>query len=251
MLGYVTVPRLETDLLGDEQEIAQTHRGAWLWLFDKAAWKNRVDRIGRFTVSLKRGEIACSLRFLARAWNWSHGRVQRWLNLLAARGKITLRNENGIIVIALGGYESTPESQKINRAADARPVDDQQPSQRVEEKNQPARKDSDSRSRPVRRFAARVKRAPEVAAKIRDLWIAKLGRYAAARGVVGEFWRKAMDDDPQTVARYLNELDERMKRERWNDRDEQHQQERRRREQVNNDRIRRWSFTHSEALDHV
>ena len=120
VLGFVTVPRLEADLLGDELELMQTHRGAWLWLFDKAAWKEQRARFGRFSVHLKRGEIACSYRFLARAWNWSHGRVQRWLKLLADRGKIMLRVENGIVVISLAGYfrgESNPESQKAPRAA--------------------------------------------------------------------------------------------------------------------------------------
>jgi hypothetical protein len=123
--GYVTVPRLETDLLGDEQELTQTHRGAWLWLFDKAAWKRCVDRFGRFTVELQRGEIACSYRFLARAWNWSHGKVQRWLALLAERGKITMRTDQGIVVIALNGYaESKCDTQKPTAAAVESHVDD-------------------------------------------------------------------------------------------------------------------------------
>jgi hypothetical protein len=131
--GFVTVPRLEADLFGDEQETIQTHRGAWLWLFDKAAWGDRVERFGRFTVRLRRGEIAASYRFLARAWNWSHGRVQRWLQLLADRGKLQLRVEAGVVVIALDGYarrESNPESQKPKQREVEMPVDDQQSSRR-------------------------------------------------------------------------------------------------------------------------
>lgn len=130
--GYVAVPRLEADLLGDEQEITQSHRGAWFWLFDRAAWKDRLDQFGRFTVELRRGEIACSYRYLARAWNWSHGRVQRWLNRLAARGKISIRSEAGVVVIGLTGYRAEPatESQKPRQTAVRAPVDDQQPSQR-------------------------------------------------------------------------------------------------------------------------
>jgi hypothetical protein len=211
--GFVIVPRLEADLLGDEQEVSQTHRGAWLWLYDKAAFKEGIDRLGRFTVRLKRGEIAVSLRFLARAWNWSHGKVQRWLKLLADRGKITLRTEDGVIVIGLRGYsrirESNPESQKSRQRAAEVAVDDQQPSQSRKEESQVDIKDS--KSVPVRRFAART---PQTKAQIRDRWIAKLGRYAHARGFIGEFWTKGMGDNP---AAYYETVNARMKAENWSD----------------------------------
>lgn len=143
--GFITVPRLDLDLLGDEQETTQTNRGAWHWLFDKAAWKAHTERFGRFTVDLRRGEIACSYRFLARAWNWSHGRVQRWIKTLADRRKITVRTDAGILVIGLHGYDRCPrtesvcdagESPKGNGGGHSRPVDEQQPSQRrIQEQN--------------------------------------------------------------------------------------------------------------------
>jgi hypothetical protein len=213
--GFVTVPRLDADLLGDEQAMTQTHRGAWLWLFDNAAWKERIDRIGRFTLQLRRGEIACSYRYLARAWNWSHGHVQRWLKLLADRGKITLRSEAGIVVIALNGYsprESNPESAKPKPAAGARPVDDQPASQRRSAEQEEGK--NQTKVRTDRRSAAR--RTPEQRKQIRDRWIAKLGRFAAARGIAG-FWMRVMGDDKADVDRFLEEINGLMHRERWDD----------------------------------
>lgn len=213
--GFITVPRLDLDLLGDEQETTQTNRGAWHWLFDKAAWKAHTERFGRFTVDLQRGEIACSYRFLARAWNWSHGRVQRWLRLLADRCKISLRIANGIVVISLPGYsvrrESNPESQKPSKVAAERPVDDQQPSQSKKEESKKI--DIDSKSVPVRRYAAR---SPQTQAQIRDRWIAKLGRFAAAKGFVAEFWTRLMGDEKEARS-YLEAINLRMHAERWND----------------------------------
>jgi hypothetical protein len=53
-----------------------------------------------------------------------------------------------------------------------------------------------------------------MAGHVRDLWIAKLGRYAAARGFVGDFWLRCMGDD---AAGYLEKVNARMRAERWND----------------------------------
>lgn len=72
----------------------------------------------------------------------------------------------------------------------------------------------------------------------------KLGRFAAARGIAG-FWMAAMGDDKAEVKRYLNGIDERMKRERWNDTDPQHSEHRRGQTKVNHARIRNWSFAHA------
>jgi hypothetical protein len=53
---------------------------AWIWLLSEARWKPRR--------SLERGEFSHSIRFLEKRWKWKPGRVERFLNLLKARGMI-------------------------------------------------------------------------------------------------------------------------------------------------------------------
>lgn len=218
MPGYVTVPRLEADLLGDERETTQTHRGAWLWLFDKAAWRERVDRFGRFTIRLRRGEIAVSYRFLARAWNWSHGRVQRWLKLLADRGKVTLRTDCGVVVIALGGYrESNPESPKRPAAAVERAVDDQLPSQSRE-----STKLKESTDGGLVRFAPKhMQRRPTATKDGRKEYRRTLAfkfakaRFAGTRLAAAMNGLLGLDDRGEQA--WFDDLDAQIRREGWRD----------------------------------
>jgi hypothetical protein len=48
-----------------------TEREAWAWLIAEAAWKPRRRRIGARIVELDRGQLAGSMRFLAKRWKWS------------------------------------------------------------------------------------------------------------------------------------------------------------------------------------
>jgi DNA-binding transcriptional regulator YhcF (GntR family) len=77
--------------------------------------------------------------------------------------------------------------------------------------------DSKSVTGTFRRFAARKGSTPEGKAKARDRWIAKLGRFAAARGFVGEFWTRCMGD-AAAAASYLETVNARMRGEGWDDR---------------------------------
>jgi hypothetical protein len=61
-----------------------SEREAWLWLIAEAAWKPGRQRVGRTLVTVERGQIAHSLRFMAGAWGWSLDRTRRFINLLLA-----------------------------------------------------------------------------------------------------------------------------------------------------------------------
>lgn len=68
-------PEFESDAPFGERE-------AWFWLISSAAWKPHEVRVGNMAVSLERGQLAFSLRFMARKWRWSEPRVRRFLRRL-------------------------------------------------------------------------------------------------------------------------------------------------------------------------
>ena len=45
-------------------------RAAWVWLIEEAAWADRRVSLGGKTVTLHRGQLTHSVRFMAQAWNW-------------------------------------------------------------------------------------------------------------------------------------------------------------------------------------
>ena len=52
-----------------------TEREAWIWMIGAAAWKAQRVRVGRHTISLERGQLAFSTRFLASKFKWSQGKM--------------------------------------------------------------------------------------------------------------------------------------------------------------------------------
>jgi hypothetical protein len=69
-----------------------SRREAWLYMFSEASWRTRtVTPVPRLTVQIERGELAVSIRALARKFRWSGPAVQRLLDLLEKEGMITRR----------------------------------------------------------------------------------------------------------------------------------------------------------------
>lgn len=83
-----------------------TEREAWTWLCCEASWKARRQRLGEHLVELERGEIVGSVRFLAEKWQWSTGKVERYLKRIKNDGMIETRTETGITVINVCNYDS-------------------------------------------------------------------------------------------------------------------------------------------------
>ena len=67
-------------LFNDGQSLSR--REAWLWLISEAAWKPHKRTIGSLTVTLERGQLAVSIRYLAEQWGWSKGSVERFISQL-------------------------------------------------------------------------------------------------------------------------------------------------------------------------
>src|SRR5487761_1508477 len=83
--GYYRMERgwHENEVFGDEP---YCRRAAWDWLISEAAWRPRPNR--------EIGQLKHSLRFLAKAWNWSIGRVQRFLKTLTRENMIRVETDS-------------------------------------------------------------------------------------------------------------------------------------------------------------
>lgn len=94
MSGYVAMSRdwQDHDIFeGDEF----SRRDAWAWLIAHAAWKQTKARIKGSSVSLERGELCFSQRFMAKKWRWSKSKVDRFIAVLRAEGMISTRSKTG------------------------------------------------------------------------------------------------------------------------------------------------------------
>jgi DNA-binding transcriptional regulator YhcF (GntR family) len=98
-----------------------TEREAWAWLISQAAYKAHTRRIGNITITLKRGQLTASVRFLAEKWQWHRNRVDRFLRRLHAERMIGTDAGQGINVITICNYSkyqrvSLPDDEQIGTA---------------------------------------------------------------------------------------------------------------------------------------
>jgi hypothetical protein len=86
---------LDHDVFGDPEREPLCKRAAWAWLIDHAEYAVKQVRIGRTLVTLQRGQLSYSLRFLGKSWGWHYLRVRRFLTDLAERNMIETVCETG------------------------------------------------------------------------------------------------------------------------------------------------------------
>lgn len=105
-----------------------TRREAWTWLLTKAAWKAVRVRAGDHIVDLDRGEVPGAVRYLAAEWQWSKGKVERYIELLKIEGMIETQSGTGITIITVCNYnhyqgegddDGTPPAQQPGQSRDA------------------------------------------------------------------------------------------------------------------------------------
>lgn len=103
-MNYVAISR---DIWNDPDfpDEPMSQREAFMWLVAEAAWKPRKVRRANAVISLQRGELAHSIRFMAEAWGWHRARVERFLKVLKNRDSIETRTETGVTVITICKYD--------------------------------------------------------------------------------------------------------------------------------------------------
>lgn len=82
-----------------------TEREAFLWMVCEAAWKTRRKRIHNAMITLRRGQLAHSTRFMASAWAWSESRVRRFLGRLKIDAMIDTTADAHATLITICNYE--------------------------------------------------------------------------------------------------------------------------------------------------
>jgi hypothetical protein len=82
---------------------------AMLWLIESAAHTARDVSVdcgsSRKIIHLERGQLTYSVRYLAKAWEWSDKRVQRFLSALTLDQTLTTATTTGQTVITLCNYD--------------------------------------------------------------------------------------------------------------------------------------------------
>lgn len=116
MSGTVNIAR---DLWDDPtfKDTEMSQREAWIWLIAEASWKARTRRVGTVEIDLKRGQLAASTRFMAKAWMWSEPRVRRYLDMLENRRMIARVTDAGVTVITICKYDDYQNAPRVGDAA--------------------------------------------------------------------------------------------------------------------------------------
>jgi hypothetical protein len=162
-----------------------TEREAWVWLIMQARWKACSYRAGDYVVSLARGQLAASVRFMAGAWQWTAARVQRFIERLKKMEMIRTKTDTGVSIITICNYD---KFQNGAEASDTGPIQDRYRTDT--EKKKDVRKKEDTE-------AIASDASVDFAKAIFENGVRFLmdhgSKPAAARSVVGK-WRKTADD---------------------------------------------------------
>lgn len=78
---------------------------AWVWLLLNAAWRDCQVRISGRVVTLKRGQLSFSSRFMAEAFGWSEAKIRRYLSKLKTDAMIDVTTDAGQYVITICNYD--------------------------------------------------------------------------------------------------------------------------------------------------
>lgn len=78
---------------------------AWIDLIQSAAYAPETVLIKGRRLSLVRGELVASVRYLAERWGWDKNKVSRFLDLLRSETMIETRIDAGVNVVRLCKYE--------------------------------------------------------------------------------------------------------------------------------------------------
>jgi hypothetical protein len=108
--GYITIARgiLDHPVVGARKPYSRLE--AWQWLLLEAAWKPHRVPISygrtRAVVSLDRGQLSYSLRFMASKWGWSVKPVTTFLNGLETDQMIATQTDTGQTLITICNYNA-------------------------------------------------------------------------------------------------------------------------------------------------
>lgn len=91
-------------------------RAAWAWLVEHAVYQETRVGIGRKAITLTRGQLSYSLRFLAGAWGWDDPRVRRFIARLVEERMIDCVTDAGQCVITICNYSEYQAGARVTDA---------------------------------------------------------------------------------------------------------------------------------------
>lgn len=104
MSGFVKAQRDRFDhLLFVNEKFCRGY--AWDWLIASAAYKDHQIEVKGRPVTVERGQLCHSMRFLAQRWKWSLGAVQRFLYRLERSEMIRCETDTGQCLITICNYD--------------------------------------------------------------------------------------------------------------------------------------------------
>jgi hypothetical protein len=179
-----------------------TERLAWIWLLSEAAWRPTKTRVGSVVVSLGRGQVSHSVRFMADKWGWHRSKVERFLNRLKTESMIETDAGQGILVITICKYADyqkvgLPEKTVTETPSATEPRQDRDREETGETVKQ---EDKNPTGRETASVIAMPAKSPE--AMVFDRGRAVFGRNAG--GFIATM-RKECDYDDQLVMQIIEE----------------------------------------------
>ena len=115
MSGYV---HLHRKLLGHPAFRNDAEAMAFAWLVIRASWKESRVRYKDRLLTLKRGQLAVSVRDFAKAMDRDKAWIERLLKRLKAETMIETVNETGVNVITICNYSEYQDARDRGKTAD-------------------------------------------------------------------------------------------------------------------------------------
>jgi hypothetical protein len=140
MSGYIKLYRGwgENDAFRDA---TFCQRAAWVWLLEKAAWKDthRRDPHGNI-VMVKRGQLHTSTRTLGATWGWSKNKAERFLRDLENCQMLDRQTDRHGVMLTITNYEKyqgerTKDGPRSGTVADQSRTTQEEGKERKEDKN--------------------------------------------------------------------------------------------------------------------
>lgn len=127
MEGYIKIHRQITE---NKYYLSETftRTQAWMDLLILAQHKPKTVRLKGVVVDLKRGQLCWSIKSLAERWQWSQGKVDRFLNELETESQTVSKNLGVTTLISILNYDlyQTDGEQKRDKTGSRRGADGEQ-----------------------------------------------------------------------------------------------------------------------------
>lgn len=93
---------------------------AFLYLVEHANHEDATIPFGSETTTIKRGQLHTSVRKLAREWNWSEGKVRRFLGTLTGAHMVGISSSTHGSTITIENYSKYQNRRRTNGSTNGR-----------------------------------------------------------------------------------------------------------------------------------